>query len=116
MREIKFRVWDGQNKVMINDIDIWYGIGSRVDETANYLEIMQYTGLKDNSGKEIEIYEGDVVKPLDVNRANYIVYWGDACWNVECVQDVYFKRQHLTDHSWKVIGNIYENPELLGEK
>lgn len=59
MREIKFRSWDILNKVM--EINIHH-----LDSLNEYLSkdhkiVMQYTGLKDNSAQQVEIYEGDLV-------------------------------------------------------
>lgn len=71
-REIKFRVWDVENKEMleVQELDFeptFYGgrIAIRPDQYNDYFDtedmiLMQYTGLKDKNGKEI--YEGDIVK------------------------------------------------------
>jgi len=108
MREIKFRAWDKAEKMMRK---VW-------DDLAHIdgLELMQFTGLLDKSGKEI--YEGDVLKcrnhldtlsygyapgPSTENTFGY--YWttsGSALATVDDVEDRY-----------EVIGNIYEHSELL---
>jgi hypothetical protein len=103
MREIKFRAWDG--KRMSIDVSLCHeGCGNWKDE-----QLMQYTGLKDKNGKEI--YEGDVLK-----------WENDAIGKVEWLHDgfvVYFPnwnrahRRLFGSKKMEVIGNIYENPELL---
>lgn len=72
MREIKFRIWDTENKEMlkVQELDfepIFYGgrIAIRLDQYNDYFDtedmiLMQYTGLKDKNGKEI--YDGDICK------------------------------------------------------
>lgn len=83
-----------------------------LDEEESW-KVMMWTGLLDSHGKEI--YEGDVVKPIDVIRCPYVVFWETdlAMWRVKATQNIYFRWQKLADHSWEVIGNIYENPELV---
>ena len=75
---------------------------------------MQYTGLKDKNGKEI--YEGDVVNGAQFNGSyayGKVCFW-TGCWNVEPLPniegmaDLYDSLYYL-----EIIGNIYENPELL---
>jgi len=72
----------------------------------------QYTGLKDKDGKDI--YEGDILEYRDEDNIKEIhkVFWGDASF--QCAGQ-YLEHLYLTTN-WKIIGNIYENPELLEEK
>lgn len=65
--------------------------------------LMQYTGLKDKNGTEI--YEGDIVKATKENIPLIVVFWDDFTASFNGTKDNYL-------HS-EIIGNIYENPELL---
>lgn len=76
-------------------------------------EIMQYTGLKDKNGKEI--YEGDIFTMLNID---YLVEWNDrkGKWNFYCPELSHPSYWGLTAGQMKrckIIGNIYENPDLL---
>ena len=69
------------------------------------VELMQFTGLLDKNGKEI--YEGDILKyrgKLSFNDPPFVVEWqnDDARWT-----------EFYPSNNFEVIGNIYENPELL---
>ena len=133
MREIKFRAWDKDNEKMVyipgvKRTEDWLSpeineLIKHCQEEENYI-LMQYTGLKDKNGKEI--YEGDI---LDFQNANmkkptllgYVKYHVErACYTVGVYFDAY--GLPLCDEcdngicdakNLKVIGNIYENPELL---
>ena len=128
MREIKFRAWDKKNKKML-EVDILFinekmfrPVDGREYDVWNYdteyfSNPLQYTGLKDKSNKEI--YDGDLLKvELDwgYGLAKIIVeiYFKDGC----------FRAKALNSHEdtllielppCEVVGNVYENPELLKE-
>ena len=82
------------------------------------MNLCNILGLKDKNGKEI--YEGDILKFSDVDTA--IVEWNEkyASFIVKPIQDYYFDSEILGDaieySNIEVIGNIYENKELLEVK
>jgi hypothetical protein len=87
---------------------------------AEQIEIMQYTGLLDKNGKEI--YEGDIVvgyfndqNDRDAKTNPMKVVWGHSAFGLEYADT----RSAPGLFSWReleIIGNIYENPELLENK
>ena len=117
MREIKFRAWgNGEMEYMPEVVD---GPDSPNERLGCFLcdnfgcEITQYTGLKDKNGKEI--YEGDIINTLGSGPC--VVLWSNEslCWMYEWSECISGSGCYLyieNDHH-KIIGNIYENPELL---
>jgi uncharacterized phage protein (TIGR01671 family) len=142
MKDIKFRIWDKINSDFIDvensDINIYYAKeGFKVLEfnpgdgwtpecgefsSPSWSELdcdfMQYTGLKDKNG--VEIYEGDIIKNIfDIILK---VIWNEHRCRFEMVgiHNKSYKRLEIDCHiiiylDIEVIGNIYENIELLGK-
>jgi len=117
MREIKFRAWDTLNKKMITDF-IDGGEKAFLDKCGilcyyyRYI-LMQFTGLKDRNGKEI--YEGDLFK-LGAEKEVFEVRFEHGCFLAYHNNKQYGLLGELQMRFILVIGNIYENPELLEEK
>lgn len=139
VREIKFRAWDNINKMSktftFSDIESDGGYGSLynpkifTDTTSEIVVhelldkdkyiLMQFTGLYDKNGKEI--YEGDVLCIDDEELEGY----GDIfkCPNLNPEEfenfgefrDSEFEENKNQYSHIKIIGNIYQNPELVGE-
>jgi uncharacterized phage protein (TIGR01671 family) len=119
MKEIKFRAWDKENKEIYNDFHQTYMFTDSINDDNDYI-LMQYTGLKDKNGKEI--YEGDIVR-----YKNDFAMLGEpkkTDYTVEFKQGQFypFITREQTDSIgyWRmmgedveVIGNIYEDKELL---
>lgn len=129
MRMNEFRAWDNKlNKMCLFDLT----------NSAPYvflgLPIMQYTGLKDKEG--VKIFEGDIVNNMygtyegvvqlgqyqtipqnKHDRPPRAIGWHvgnesleNMCWNIDA------NYQMIRTNNIEVIGNIYENPELLENK
>ena len=121
MRDIKFRVWDNERNAMFNsksvDIDFFEGKIEITSDTIRYdevytdeikdFELMQYVGCKDKNNKEI--YEGDIVKTKE--HIGQIIY-SKGMFFIDVKGDFYLPIYNVSEFM-EVIGNIYENPELL---
>jgi len=141
MRQIEFRAWDKINKKMYHTklFETWWYTFADKDETGHSrasipkdseqeqrsrLEVMQFTGLKDKNNKEI--YEGDIIKINDdYEEVGWMageireVYFKDSGFRIKPNRDTIYpnlkQRGHWIDsgEDLEIIGNIYENPEVL---
>lgn len=103
-RVIKFRVWDTQLNLWVNNIGMKVN-NVLTDGTEKRFKVMQFTGLKDKNGKEI--YEKDIVKDLDGNLMT-CVWDQDAC-EYQLVNDDGIQALTKNCCEWvEVIGNIFE--------
>lgn len=130
----KFRFWDKETQTMqkIPMVELRHRITLDNIFADDRVVFMQCTGLKDKNGKLI--FEGDLLKPLceddelieivwneEIARFGLMVQWTDPCyWNglyeeTKTGRGYYdFDEYYVED--FEVIGNIYENPELLEVK
>jgi len=140
MREIKFRAWDKDNQEFIengNTLDLYYSARCNCfmfDNDFIYIQIniefLQFTGLLDKNGKEI--YEGDIVEftpkqyeTVVISGNDYVpmrkyVGWSNdqGCWawftmERELQSAGYTFCKNNCEKICEIIGNIYENKELL---
>lgn len=124
MREIKFRAWDKDEKRWVDPERIYIGANGDLlsygshDDTGGFytdIDIQFFTGLHDKNGKEI--YEGDVVEVEDgPNKKNYpiIFHKRTAAFTLEVGNGATeYLPNHVAYKQIEIIGNIYENPELL---
>lgn len=136
-REIKFRAWHKKEKIMVYEIELgMFDDGFVLADTPDNqlcktnchcyvkdFEWMQFTGLKDEQGKEI--YEGDIIKTHKTKNDRTQGFEGNI-YKIQfkegyfgCVKKGYVEGLHiLTSYKGmvEVIGNIYENSELLKTK
>jgi len=109
MREIKFKIWDkGNDEWKIFNLKGLHESG--VTYHLDYSKVCQFTGLKDKNGKEI--YEGDIFQD-DEDGSCESVEWDNEFggWSTQAWYSVGEFAQCASE--LEVIGNIYENPELL---
>ena len=123
MREIKFRAWlKKENKMVevkslhLGTRKIIYGYSETSQCYGNKscsfddIELMQCTDIKDRNGKEI--YEGDIFHCGDT-KILYIVVWNDNGFEGKQVKSSSYCGLEYWKNKIEVIGNIYENSELL---
>ena len=125
-REIMFRAWDKAHKRMVQIRTAYFR--SKPTEYAVFTEVykagyrltedniilMQYTGLKDKNGKELDWWEGDLFNCMYSDLVFTIVFEDGIFW-FKCsnMQVRYHCFLMIDDERTKKIGNIHENPELI---
>lgn len=135
-REREFRAWliDEKKMVEVDAINfksevIFYTVDKEIDgeiidtlQTRFFkeIELIEYTGLKDKNG--VKIFESDIVKivgyhhstPHKIEEENFVVVWSFERWVLQRkLKNGGVEETLLGDEDDEVIGNIYENPELL---
>jgi uncharacterized phage protein (TIGR01671 family) len=120
MREIKFRIWNV-------DTNCWTALESNIKDitwhrfdgiNVNSLIFQQFTGLKDRNGQDI--YEGDLInfswqvghKEFHDNK-NQEVFYSNECASFVFGKDMIAMLDRVVYDTLEVVGNVFENPELL---
>lgn len=141
MRDIRFRAWDKKKNDWFDEYDgelyielngnINFGWNGEVmDDYTDRVILLQYTGLKDSNG--VEIYEGDILKCTSRIYTNLgatgtgeyeenikQVIWKDDSWGTRIISSNLTSKGAeksglvISAKYAEIIGNIYENPELL---
>jgi uncharacterized phage protein (TIGR01671 family) len=130
-REIKFRVWDVVDKKFLQSVGHFYKLC--IETENDKFIIQQFTGLKDKNDKDI--YEGDILKisELDSNQNagpgkrkilqtfnKAIIIWNNErlCYYYSPIRKIGANIPHqMLSYGFEpqIIGNIFENPELLNK-
>jgi uncharacterized phage protein (TIGR01671 family) len=129
-REIKFRIWDGikmETRVMSGFLGAYFVQGIDENDSASmsryntkYLDgihVMQFTGVTDMNG--IEIYEGDILEVLSFDSyeekpisKTLEIYYDEQLCSFQFRND-WEPFNYQFGNDFKIIGNIYDNPELI---
>lgn len=129
----KFRAWHNELGRMMSISDMWFNVDSLgeiglndavmndyITVSPDEIELMQSTGLKDKNGKEI--FEGDIVSLYSVARVikknnllGFYIEEGEKIGYFSDIVDVNCLEFFVKDFGEvaEILGNIYENPELL---
>ena len=116
MREIKFKVWNTIDKCFVSPQSNFFSAVLTVAlKGSKHYGALQYTGLKDSKGAEI--YEGDIM--LTEGEYRSVVKFGGGSF---CIQHItkwvspWLPMRGIAMDRYRVVGNIYENPELLEDE
>ena len=127
----KFRAWHKELGRMMSISDMWFNVDSLgeiglndavmndyITVSPDEIELMQSTGLKDKNGKEI--FEGDILGiETDEGILNVNVFWDDKHALFMFESEIHNEKELLAElvedntYPFGILGNIYENPELL---
>lgn len=131
-RELKFRAWDLEKKVMRSPKDGDFIAWPAPSNWKDFFHVMQFTGLKDKNGNDI--YEGDILirEVTDYQHEDYQAFVDSGYETIEPMKKItdvcslehfryWLKNESFgyegedleSPEYWTVIGNVYENPELL---
>ena len=135
MREIKFRAYDKKTKKMRQVINIVFNTGFGIETNDNNIkliwvkgkdiiedkdiqlkrennfELMQYTGLKDKNG--VEIYEDDIVYVISEDENGFILWVEETARYIVQFKEWCADFDNYYGKDLEVIGNMYENKDLL---
>lgn len=118
----KFRAWSDEYNRYLDKVDIYnetlatdYSIYTLLEfyVDSNKFTFEQCTGLKDKNGKLI--YEGDIVETHDYTTEHSQIVFDKGCYVLKSKDVAMYEHLSTYQKKCKIIGNIHENLELLGE-
>ena len=120
MGEIKIRVWDKEENRMISGdrfaFEEYAPLNDLFNNNSKRFDFMLYTGYKDIN--DVEIYEGDIVETTrGLNHIIGAVIYRKASWYIQSKEGYNVRLNSIFSTAEnKIIGNVYENKELLEVK